>query len=500
MALALVLFGATVSYLAAFPLAYHSPDEPHMLHEAKRVLAGEVMYRDVFDLTTPGWQYLMAALFWLFGTTLRTARMATAVMHGLTTVLVSIACRRLGVRRPLAWAAGLAYLVVAQPALPVASYHWLGTSLSVLLLVMCIEMRGRAGWIFAAGVVVGLLVAVHQQRGLSLGVGVALIVAADAWLSRRAGASRGWAPLVCQVMILVAGTLLVVVPVGLVLVTRAGIEPVWHAVVVFPLFNYRAANRIRWGGWLFGTPPATIFPRLLTYAPAVLVPSVGFLVARWRRAGDVGSLRLAIVLTSFAVFSILSIAYYPDLIHIALIVPVFLVVLAGGLEWTLSALPERLDRLVGWTASVAIAVACAWQLDRNLPRPATWFVSTYDSAFGPIQMNGRTAQLYGQLDALLQHVPSRTFFRYPFSQETYLILGAHNPTRFEFILSRYHSREHKEEVIAALRAADVPYVMVDQALLTADDPIYRFIQEHYEPLTDADALTGVVWRRKAPGG
>ena len=78
------------------------------------MLAGDAMYRDIFDLTTPGWQYLIAALFRLFGTTLWVARTAVAVMHGLSSALTFVVCRRLGVRIGLAGAAALGYLVLAQ--------------------------------------------------------------------------------------------------------------------------------------------------------------------------------------------------------------------------------------------------------------------------------------------------------------------------------------------------------------------------------------------------
>lgn len=495
-ALALLLFAATVIYLSAFPLLFHSPDEPHMLHQAKRVLAGEVMYRDIFELTTPGWAYLMAALFWLFGTTLRTARLAVAVIHGFSVVLVFIACRRLGVRCPLAWATGAAYLVVAQPAYPVASYHWLATMLSVLLLVLCIELRGRSGWIFAAGVVVGLIAAVHQQRGLSLGAGVALIVAADSWFGRRSAASPTGATFIRNLAALVAGTLVVVVPLGLMIVARAGVDPVWQALVVFPLSNYAGANRLPWGGWLFSAPPETIFARLLTYSPAVFILTLGASLLRSVRTKDVEPVRLSVVLTLFALVSIASIAYNPDLIHVALIVPVFLVALAAGVEWVLGVLPGRLDTLVGWAGAVAVVVACSWQLERNLPGPLPRSSVTYDSSFGPLPMDPQSVRFFRELDQLLQRVPGRTLYRYPFSWYTYLIADARNPTRFEFILAGYHSREQMEEVITTLRTADIPYVMVDAANLAPDDPIYRFIQERYEPLTNAAALDEVVWGRK----
>src|SRR5262245_59948233 len=99
---ALILI-ATVSYIALLPHNLGPADESVHLYDAKRLLHGAVMYRDVFNDITPGWMYLMALLFWLCGTSVAVARNAMAVIHGLTAALTHATSRALGVRRGLAW-------------------------------------------------------------------------------------------------------------------------------------------------------------------------------------------------------------------------------------------------------------------------------------------------------------------------------------------------------------------------------------------------------------
>src|SRR5262245_34231259 len=110
--LAFAVFAATASYLAALPLLLIHADEAHYLHEAKRLLAGDRLYRDIFELTTPGWMYLMALLFRVFGVSLATARMAAALIHAGTATVLFIVCRRLDVRRGLAVACAATYVAV----------------------------------------------------------------------------------------------------------------------------------------------------------------------------------------------------------------------------------------------------------------------------------------------------------------------------------------------------------------------------------------------------
>src|SRR5262249_45345999 len=49
----LVVAGLTFAYLLAYPLAIGRADESHFLYAAKRVLDGQVLYRDLFESLTP---------------------------------------------------------------------------------------------------------------------------------------------------------------------------------------------------------------------------------------------------------------------------------------------------------------------------------------------------------------------------------------------------------------------------------------------------------------
>src|SRR5262245_16695036 len=232
----------------ALPHSLGPADESVHLYEAKRVLDGEVLYRDVFNFITPGWFYLMASLFWAFGTTIETARTTMAVVHGLTASLLYLCCRRLGIRRSIACLPPLGYVAICLPAWLIVSQHWLSTLLCTALLFVCAE-PGRDGiaWALRAGIVVGLLISVQQQRGAFRIVGVGV------WLLAEAARQRWYGEGGRASSILRAGALLGAAAGGVVggvlalAVARAGLRPVWYALVTFPLFNYRSQMSCPWG-------------------------------------------------------------------------------------------------------------------------------------------------------------------------------------------------------------------------------------------------------------
>src|SRR5262249_45533075 len=100
--IALTIVALTCAYLAALPRYLGWADESYFLYEAKRIRAGEAMYRDIFKFITPLASYVMALLFWAFGTTLATARIAMSVLHGILCACLYAIARLAGVRRSLA--------------------------------------------------------------------------------------------------------------------------------------------------------------------------------------------------------------------------------------------------------------------------------------------------------------------------------------------------------------------------------------------------------------
>ncbi len=483
--LAALLFGSTALYVCIQPRNLGPGDESVYLYEAKRVFEGAVLYRDVFEINTPGWLYLMALLFRLFGVDLATARVAAAVLHGLTAVLIYATCRRLAVRRGLSWPPALLYLVLCQSAWPIASQHWLGTFLTALLLLACAGLPGRrARWALWPGVIIGLLIGVHQ-RGLFVGTGIFVWLLADHVVQRRAEQSTP--PVLPRLAYLAAGTALVVVPMFIFLIASAGFEPVWQALVIHPTVNYRSVNHSAWGQIVSG-PASSTFPRLLKYLPVILIVDLlrlGVLAARqW---GD--EMRRLTLLVLFCVASMASIAYFPDYIHIAFIAPAFLVMVAESLERAAGAAVNHSPALkvAGWCAAVLLIFACGLRLQQNLERSRAAIASSRDTAFGRVDFTFPfEVKVYDEMRELMNGASSRELFCYSMAS-LYLTVDARNPTRYQYLGPRYTSPTQMQEILGVLEERKLPYIVAG----FFNEPLKTYLQRDYEPFAE-----GMIFRRR----
>src|SRR5262249_19545077 len=148
------------------------------------------------------------------------------------------------------------------------SYHWLATFLCIVLLVLCLRPAGGTTWAFVLGVDIGLLMAVHQQRGLSMGLGVAALIVALTIMRWFYGLPADRSTVWRQLGAFAAGVTVVVGSLMLALVATAGMQPVWDALVVVPLVDYR--GRITsWSRWGIDYTGGRRFPfsSLLPYLP-----------------------------------------------------------------------------------------------------------------------------------------------------------------------------------------------------------------------------------------
>lgn len=498
-----LLFTATVLYWIWLPHSLGPADESVHLYEAKRVLDGEVLYRDVFNFITPGWFYLMASLFWLFGTSIETARTAMAVMHGITVLFVYFTCRRLGIRRGLAWLPPLGYLVICQSLWPIVSQHWVSTMLCAALLFVCARRTaGRAAWAFRAGLVLGLLISVQQQRGAFMAAGVAGWLLADALLRWRYATAPTAAAIFKEAVALAAGTVLVVGAFLAVAVAKAGLQPVWYALITFPLFNYHTETRCSWGDVNLMTAHNArfTFPIILTYLPAVLIVSAGRFIALWSRRRDPLTAQTLLLLLIFSGASALSIAYFPDLIHISFIAFVFLIAAAENLEWAVCRLRvvPRAVAAVGWLAAAALLVVSGRHLYANLLVLRHDFPVPHQTAFGRVDYpTADEARLRDEMAALLATTPSRALYGYPILSDLYLTIPADNPTPYGFFLAGgYHSRQEVQRVIDILQERQPLYVVMLTGLVKPDDVVGQYISEAYEPISPTPLAGRVIYRRK----
>ncbi|HLK12258.1 MAG TPA: hypothetical protein VKW76_12840 [Candidatus Binatia bacterium] len=474
---AVALAVGTVVYLARLPRVLGDSDEALFLYEAKRLLAGQVFYRDLFDLITPGAHYLMAATFWVFGANMTTARIADAVLHGLVVAAVYGACRVLGVQRGLAAAAALVDPAICRPAWAVASPHWLSTLLTVLLVLVL--LRAPTG--FAAGIVLGLLVAVQQQRGAVMAAGAAALLGAEQLLSRRR-ASVALRPLPRRAAALAGGVLVVTVPIGAFLIGRAGVSPVLAALVLQPL-RYPTVNPISWGSVALPAYAHYTYPTLLAWQPVGTVAMGIRTLADVLRGARGERVRRSVVLLVMSAAALGSVAYHPDYIHLAFVGPLFAILLADLVQGGLGLLGRRpwLERAGG--AMLAAGLLLGLGLRLRTVMLGTWADAPVvrRTAFGTMNFpENRYEQLLAPVVDRLAAAKVRALFVYPVGTAWYLYTDTINPTPFQLLIPGYNTPAQIADALAILDRRRLPFVIAFP--LSADDPVFTWIKQHYEPV------------------
>lgn len=491
-ALAALLFAAAVAYLSLLRHQIGTGDESYFLYEAKRIRDGEVMYRDFFQFVTPLSSYAMAGLYWLFGTTIATARISMNVLHAATAVVLYATARRLAVRRALAIVVVVAYLAICQSLYPFASWHWFATfaAAALLLTLLLSPWAMRPAWALVPGIVNGLLIGIQQQKGAVFAVGTCLVFLLDHLVDHRYGPPEPLRRLVLRLVFFAAGVAAVVLPMLAIFAILAGPETVYAALVRFPLENYRGTLT---SYWAILAPMAQgfagyTFPAALKYSPVPLALPALECVLAVLRGRDRQHVRGLIALVVLSGFSVLSIWYYPDLFHIAFIAAGFWVCAAVGVEWLLSALPSpALARLAGALIAVGVSAPLLLHLAQHGRELRRLFSISHDTAFGQVDFSARWQPIFtDRLRQLLAESGSTDLFCYSPVAVPYLTTGGHNPTPYQFLSAAVSPPEHVRNALAILRQRRVRYVVTSAFYRPPNDTVIEFIEDNYEPVSLAE--------------
>jgi len=478
--LCLILAAASIAYLMLRPVALGSADEAYYFYHAVRMLGGEALYRDVYELTTPFLMDVLALAFHLFGATLATGRAVGSVIQALLVVAIFRGARAVGAGRALAIALAMVQLSIGQSAWPYTTPHWLAVLLVCTLLLLSLDrQRARtAGAIVLQGLVLGLLLATRQHAGMAVGLGMVLLAFADALNDRLWQPEQGL-PLGRRLVLLALATL---AGCSLVLgphLVQAGFAPMFSQLVIHPLTGYRDTIRVEWGtNYLFEHASYT-WPALLKYLPIVVAITALRAAVAWLRRADRRTTETRLVLAVFGGSAIAFTMSYPDAVHLAMILPVILIV-AGELILAALRAAGRWSRGAQGVLGLAVIVACTVQLQRNYTGARVQFPILHATEFGllPFARQRDIDAVEGVKRALAQS-PGRELFVYSGWSAIYLMAGAHNPTRHEVIYPEYQTEEEIQAVIETLERKRVRHVILMEWLIKPGDPVHAYVTRHY---------------------
>ena len=279
------LFTAAFLYFSLF-VDGHAPlwlsgDQTIFLLNAERLLHGQVMYRDFFQFTLPGTEFVYLAFFRIFGMRAWIPNVSLILLGiGLTACMVLISNKILHRKNVLLPA--LLFLVCSYHAMLNATHHWF--SLLAMLAAIAIVIDTRSVPLIAlAGMFSGVAALFTHAEGLMCLLGLACFLL---WERRPLHGENTLFPKMFSLFSAFCVTLAVTCGYSII---QGGFANVWSCVVVFTLRYYSTdinANTPLVYLSFPGVPPWSHLPSLLVWLfiyAVVPFAYVLFIVRYWRR-------------------------------------------------------------------------------------------------------------------------------------------------------------------------------------------------------------------------
>lgn len=473
------------------------------LMNATRMLEGQIMYRDFFQITPPGTELVYFALFKLFGARAWILN-AVLIFLGLGFAWLSVGIAKKVMSGKKVFLPGLLFLTFAFRVWFIGSTHnWYSVLAVLAAMAVVIEKRTPVRLVEAA-VFCGLASFFTQTRGATAVLGLAVFLL---WERRRR--DQSWSALVKEELYLFATFFATVVATNAYLVQKAGLGRYLDCVVMFPLRYFSADSMyntlkvymtdlpelLSSGSWITYRLPALMM-WFLIHALFPLVYAIFFM--RYRRevfarpAEPWGRLMLINIMGLFLLVGIVS---SPSWFRLCAVSPPALIILV----WLVSRPGKPRKALAAFLWVVALLLAIAEPLERQT---ASW--ACLDAP--PGRMAILDPDLYVKLRWLLNRTrPSDFFFRGIFP-DYYFALGLRNPSKVPFITATDYTRPAQvQNVVESLEERRVRFALWSVWLDVPGDyrpegdhlgPLRAYLRTHYHVVRIfSDADYEQVWER-----
>ena len=502
-ALCFLLGTAAFIYLEVFILpnipVSIANDQSINLDNAVRMVHGQAIYRDFFQYTLPGTEWVYFALFKFFG--------IRAWIPNAALVVLATASAGLGIviSKPIlkGWHAYLPALlfVYAFHFVLDATHH--KYSVLFILAATAVLLGSRTlGRVACAGLLLGLAACFTQSRGVVAAGMFSLFLVWEGW--RRGVGSRA---IIQRAGALLGGFATVVGAVCGYFVLELGLSKFIAHMIVFPMKYYRADSVYNtWSalptaasGFVHWYDAARLIFVLATYAliPAVYaVSAVALWAGRRISRGAEAEVRVALIATAgFALYG--SVFYAPEFVRLCeASLPGFIL----GF-WLLELMRPR----DAWFAAFAVAVAIA--MGASAVHTQTRWHGILETPLGRSAFLERDT--YTRYAWVARHTHPWEFFFEAIYSDMYFGLGLRNPAEVPYVTANAYTRPAQvSSLVDALEAKRVKLVLWSKTLDVSnpprpDDylgPLRSYLQANFEPIKDFSGGYVVLERRTLPKG
>lgn len=452
-------------------------DQDIFLVNATRMLAGEIIYKDFFQLTPPGTTLVYFVLFKIFGVAAWIPN-ASLIVVGVALTWLTVRLSSKVLQGKAAFLPGLVFLTFVYGTMLNGTHHW-HSALAVAAALLSIIEKRTPERLALAGMFLGVASFFTQTRGLITLLGFTVFLV---WEQKRDGDNR-FTLLKKEISLLIT-FVCTLIAVDAYFIWEAGLGRFLYCQFTF--VSKYIPSVPSWDYYLLGLPPVPPWHNLAKLGiflfVHLLLPLVYllFLVRYYQEARSSSNDSWAgLMLINFTgLFLFLEVAPSPTWFRLysaslpALILVVWLARSPTGLQ--------RVFLRVLWIAGLALAIGQPLWTQRH------W------RAYLDLPV-GRTALLDKEAREKLQWLSQRTrpgeFFLQGAWPGVHFPLGLRNPAFMDFLEpSEYTRPEQVQRVIAALGKNHVRYVLWSIRLDLPDnrrpqgdhlEPIRAYLRQHY---------------------
>jgi len=486
---------ASFAFAACYLHSFVFPDIPILpggdaigfVNDGARIVAGQLPYRDFFEMLPPGTPITYALLIKSFGLFNWIPFLTMAVLAATTVALMTIASARImhgyAALLPALLFTGFILLGSAD-----ATHHWFSTVL-VLAATLALFDDATLPRAIVAGVCCGAAACFTQSKGFTAMLGLVIYLIWQSW-GDKALARECWR----RCLILCAAALFLFAAVNSYFIATAGLSRWFYCLVTYPLLYYPAPSLNNLGVLTYGfqwhrsTAAWIAFPFVYGTVPGVYLVFLFLTRRRLRHHSPQIHDRLMLV-TLIGIAMFLAVASSPSVKRLSTVSPPAMILLAWLLDRPGRAV--KLSRTSLGTLAVVVALAVA-------VRTQTRSLDRLDLPAGRTAFTDRT--VFDEYSWVRTHTrPGQFFWGMPLF---YLPFHLENPAEIQAVdTSEYTRPQDVSGLIQALQLHKVPMIVLaseQKYPLTVElpsnhlAPFVAFLRAHYR-LTKAFENGDEVW-------